>query len=113
MIGRLAQTADPAWRATLDGTALSTPAEGSQAASPALQEFALPADAQGALVVSIDDGPRTRWLWVQAIAWLVVAILALPARRSAGDDDADGDIDPDAEAATDPVIADEREEVTS
>lgn len=110
---RLAQTADPAWRATLDGTALSTPAEGSQAASPALQEFALPADAQGALLVSIDDGPRTRWLWVQAIAWLVVAILALPARRSAGDDDADGDIDPDAEAATDPVSADACEEVTS
>ena len=116
---RLAQTADPAWRATLNGTALSTPSEGSQAASPALQEFALPGDAQGALVVSIDDGPRTRWLWAQAIAWLVVAVLALPARRSAGDDDADGDIDadadidPNAEAATDPVSADVREGVTS
>jgi hypothetical protein len=110
---RLAQTADPAWRATVDGTALSTPSEGSQVASPALQEFALPSDAQGTLVVSIDDGPRTRWLWAQAIAWLVVAILALPARRSAGDDDADADIDPDAEAATDPASADELEEVTS
>jgi hypothetical protein len=69
--------------------------------------------------VSIDDGPRTRWLWAQAIAWLVVAVLALPARRSAGDDDADGDIDadadidPNAEAATDPVSADVREGVTS
>jgi hypothetical protein len=29
---------------------------------------------------------------------LVIAVLALPARRSAGDDDADGDVDPDAGA---------------
>jgi hypothetical protein len=29
---------------------------------------------------------------------LVIAVLALPARRSAGDDDADGDVDPDGDA---------------
>ncbi len=96
---RLAQTADPAWRATLDGVPLSPPEVGVEEGEPTLQGFALPADAQGALVVSIDDGPRTRWLWAQAIAWLVVAVLALPARRSAGDDDADADVDPDGEAA--------------
>ncbi len=95
---RLAQTADPAWRATLDGAALSAPAAPAQADGPVLQEFALPSDAQGALVVSVDDAPRTRWLWAQAIAWLVIAVLALPARRSAGDDDADGDVDPDGDA---------------
>ncbi len=91
---RLAQTADPAWRATLAGAPLS-PSTVTEGDGPALQEFALPADAQGSLVVSIDDSARTRWLWAQAIAWLVVAVLALPARRSAGDDDADDDIDPD------------------
>jgi hypothetical protein len=96
---RLAQTADPAWRATLDGAALSAPAAPAEADGPVLQEFALPADAQGSLVVSVDDAPRTRWLWAQAIAWLVIAVLALPARRSAGDDDADGDIDPDGDAS--------------
>ena len=112
---RLAQTADPAWRATLEGVPLaaSSIAEGD---GPGLQEFALAADAQGALVVSIDDSARTRWLWAQAIAWLVVAVLALPARRSAGDDDADDDIDPDGDAANDAVNDvthdDKAEEVT-
>ena len=106
---RLAQTADPAWRAMLDGTALA-PAASADGKAPVLQEFALPAGAQGQLVVAVDDGPRTRWLWAQAIAWVVVAILALPARRSAGDDDADDDIDPDADAA-DAAGSDYRKEV--
>lgn len=90
---RLAQTADPAWRASLDGADLSsaTAVEG-----PLLQEFTLPAGAQGSLLITIDDGPRTLWLWAQVLAWLVVAVLALPARRSSGDDDADADVDPDA-----------------
>jgi hypothetical protein len=35
------------------------------------------------------------------VAWLVVTVLALTARRSAGDDDADADIDPDGEAVPD------------
>ena len=99
---RLAQTADPAWRALLDGAALPVataddPAD--EAGSPGLQAFEMTGGQSGRLVVSIDDGPRTRWLWAQALVWLVVAVLALPARRSAGDDDADADIDPDGEAA--------------
>jgi hypothetical protein len=104
---RLAQTADSAWRATLDGAPLDPVTADNDEAN--LQAF--DAQAGGQLVVSIDDGPRTRWLWAQAIAWIVVAILALPARRSAGDDDADADVDPDGEAAA----ADDRpsEEVTA
>ena len=109
---RLAQTADPAWRATLEGAPLTTVAV-ADGDGPGLQEFALPPGAQGSLVVSIDDSARTRWLWAQAIAWLVVAVLALPARRSAGDDDADDDIDPDGDAASDAVDKDISEEVAT
>lgn len=112
---RLAQTADPAWRASLDGTALPVAAADNTApdpvddgASPGVQAFEIAGEGPGRLVVSIDDGPRTRWLWAQALAWLVVAVLALPARRSAGDDDADADVDPDGEAA-----AVDAEEVTA
>jgi len=91
---RLAQTEDPAWRATLDGVSLaSVSIEG----SAGLQGFELPAGG-GQLVVDIDDGPRTRWLWAQAIAWLVIGVLALPARRATSDDDADDGIDLDADA---------------
>lgn len=96
---RLAQTADAAWRASIDGAALAAAPEAADGAVSGLQAFDLPTAAQGRLVVSIDDGPRTRWLWAQVVAWLVVAVLALPARRSAGDDDADADVDPDGEAA--------------
>jgi GT2 family glycosyltransferase len=118
---RLAQTADPAWRASLDGATLAASTIAGEAEGALLQEFTLPADAQGSLVITIDDGPRTLWLWAQAIAWLVIAVLALPARRSAGDDDADGDIDPDAgpDDEHDDVTGDEevppdpRAEVTS
>ena len=98
---RLAQSADPAWRATLDGVALVPPS--SDAPDLPLQAFSLPAAASGQLVVAIDDGPRTRWLWVQVIAWLVVIVLALPARRATGDDDADDGVDPDLPAADAPA----------
>jgi hypothetical protein len=103
---RLAQTADGAWRATADGVALE-PVTGEQG----LQAFDIASASGGQLIVSIDDGPRTRWLWAQMIAWIVIAVLALPARRSAGDDDADADIDPDGEADVDERVP--TEEVTS
>lgn len=93
---RLAQTADAAWRATLDGQPLAAAERDDATAS--LQAFDISPAAAGEVVVSIDDGPRTRWLWAQIIALVVVTILALPARRSAGDDDADADVDPDGEA---------------
>ncbi len=98
-VALLAQTGDPLWRATLDGIDLPAAPADTDATSDtegsALQSFPLPANAQGQMVVTIDDGPRTRWLWAQALAWLVVAILALPARRTGSDDDADDGIDLD------------------
>jgi GT2 family glycosyltransferase len=102
---RLAQTADPLWRGTVDGVALeptsvdATDSASSTSAGVGLQEFALAPGSQGRLVIAIDDGPRTRWLWAQAIAWIVVAVLALPARRSAGDYDADDGDDADADVS--------------
>jgi GT2 family glycosyltransferase len=100
---RLAQTSDPLWRANLDGVPLTpTPSEAPDG-EPTLQEFALPDEATGQLTIAIDDTPRTLWLWAQAIAWIVVAVLALPARRSAGDDDADADLDPDTDRSLEEV----------
>ena len=110
---RIAQTADPAWRATLDGEPLA-PAGQLEGAASGLQAFDVASGAQGPLIIEIDDSARTRWLWAQAIAWLVIAVLALPARRSAGDDDADADIDPDGDAAAEDAARDvAAEEVTT
>jgi hypothetical protein len=48
------------------------------------------------VLIDIDSGGRTTWLWIQGIAVLLVIILALPAsRRSGRPDTADDAIDPD------------------
>ena len=86
----LAQTADPRWRAILIDTELvGSDVDG-------LQTFALPPQASGALFVEVDGSERTRWLWFQLLALIVVVVLALPGRRHQRDDDvADDEIDED------------------
>ncbi|MFM9050331.1 MAG: family 2 glycosyl transferase, partial [Actinomycetota bacterium] len=90
----LAQSTDPAWRATLGGVPLAVEDDGEQS----LQRFVIPAAAGAgeALVVDVDGSSRARWLWLQAIALIVVIVLALPGRRRADDDDAPADEDADA-----------------
>lgn len=95
---RIAQTADPAWRATLDGVALSPGERDIPGVGAGLQQFVVASPAGGQLVVTIDDSSRTRWLWAQVIFLFVVIILALPGRRATGDDDADDGVDADIAA---------------
>ncbi len=87
---RLAQSADPRWRATLVDTELiGDSVDG-------LQTFALPAQASGALVVAADSSERTRWMWIQLVLLIVIVVLALPGRRHHSDDDvADDEVDED------------------
>lgn len=78
----IAETADPGWAATADGTVMAVaPADWAQA-------FTVPGGAP-TVVVDYDDGPRSRWLWLQLTLLVVVVVLALPARRR--------EVDPDAE----------------
>ena len=98
---RLAQTADPLWRAALDDSPLEASVSEEGDSEPNLQSFIVPGAADGRITVVINDGPRTLWLWTQALAWLVVIVLALPARRATDDDDADDGIDPDVESSQD------------
>jgi hypothetical protein len=73
----LAESADPGWRATLDGRRLATvDADG-------LQAFALGAEA-GALEVSYVSPHRPAWLLVAGVVVLVFALLALPVGRRRG-----------------------------
>ncbi len=47
------------------------------------------------VVVAFDDSPRTRWLWVQLVALLVLVVLALPERRRVDPDPDLDDVDLD------------------
>ena len=79
---RLADTADPAWHATLDGKPLTPVTVNGWA-----QGFRLPADG-GKLAVSYTESPlHTGWIAGQAFLALVVLVLALPGRRDHNDDD--------------------------
>jgi hypothetical protein len=84
----IAVTPDAAWRAVVvDGPALEA-VEGSD-----LQRFEVPAGvASGAnVVIDVNGGPRSTWLWVQGVALLIVIVLSLPGRRRPVDeDDAEG-----------------------
>lgn len=84
----LAEAVDPGWRAELDGEPLEPTAAWGWA-----QAFTVPA-AGGELVVSRDDD-RGDVLAVQAVAVLLVAVLAVPARRRPFglEPDDEGDVD--------------------
>ncbi|MGW4277210.1 glycosyltransferase family 2 protein, partial [Streptomyces seoulensis] len=79
---RLADAADPAWTATLDGKPLTRTTVDGWA-----QGFQLPASG-GKLDVTFDTPiAHTAWLWAQGALALVLVVLALPGRRREIDDD--------------------------
>jgi len=79
---RLADTAEPGWHATLDGTALTPTTVDGWA-----QGFQLPASG-GKLAVSYRESPvHIGWIAGQCFLALVVLVLALPGRRDRRDDD--------------------------
>ncbi|WP_156178943.1 glycosyltransferase [Saccharothrix sp. ST-888] len=79
---RLAESADPDWQATLDGTALERVTVDGWA-----QGFKLPA-AGGRLDVTRDSSLlHSGWIWVQLLLGTTVLVLALPGRRNHNDDD--------------------------
>ncbi|MFJ2193431.1 glycosyltransferase [Kitasatospora sp. NPDC087861] len=79
---RLAESAAPAWKATLDGAALEAVTVDGWA-----QGFKLPAGG-GKLAVTREDGfAHTGWIWAQVVLGLTILVLALPGRRSHKDDD--------------------------
>ncbi|MCW7943373.1 family 2 glycosyl transferase [Streptomyces hygroscopicus] len=79
---RIADTAEPGWTATLDGTPLTRTTVDGWA-----QGFQLPASG-GRLNVTY-EAPlgHTAWLWAQGALAVVLVVLALPGRRRDIDDD--------------------------
>lgn len=73
----LAETADPGWRARLDGRALRSVAAGWQAA------FEVPAEG-GVLEVAYESADRTPRLVLQGVVLGLTVLLALPVRRRRG-----------------------------
>ena len=77
----LAENTDPGWQASL-----TDEAGGASDALPAAvgdgwaQTFE-PPTAGGGVLVDFDEGPRTRWLLAQAVAVVVMVVIAVPARR--------------------------------
>ncbi len=79
---RLADTADEAWTATLDGKPLTPTTLDGWA-----QGFELPSSG-GKLDVTFDTPiGHTAWLWTQGALALVLVVMALPGRRRDVDDD--------------------------
>lgn len=86
---RLADQADPAWQATLDGKPLTATTVDGWA-----QGFTVPA-AGGTLVVGYSEGMLHKgWIAGQCFLALVVLVLALPGRRDLRDDDQPEAADP-------------------
>ncbi|MFE3519732.1 glycosyltransferase family 2 protein [Streptomyces sp. NPDC059166] len=79
---RIADAADPAWQATLNGRALKPKTVDGWA-----QGFELPAEA-GTLDLTYDTPvTHTAWVWAQIALGVVLVVLALPGRRREIDDD--------------------------
>jgi len=89
---RLADSADPGWHATLDGTTLTPTTVDGWA-----QGFQLPANG-GRLAVSYAESPLHKgWIAGQCFLALVLLVLALPGRRDNKDDDLPEEGAPSAE----------------
>ncbi|MEU9113122.1 glycosyltransferase [Streptomyces sp. NPDC048483] len=79
---RLADAADPGWRATLNGSALKPVTVDGWA-----QGFQLPSDG-GRLDLTYENPVgHTVWLWLQGLFAVVLVVMALPGRRREIDDD--------------------------
>ncbi|WP_044363223.1 glycosyltransferase family 2 protein, partial [Streptomyces natalensis] len=79
---RLADAADPGWKATLNGTALTPVTVDGWA-----QGFHLPAGG-GRLDLTYENPlGHTAWLWAQGLLAVVLVVMALPGRRREIDDD--------------------------
>ncbi|GAA2158320.1 glycosyltransferase [Kitasatospora kazusensis] len=80
---RLAESADPDWQATLDGTALKAtdPVDGWA------QGFELPATGGHLVVTRSGSLLHTGWICLQLLLGVTVLVLALPGRRNHNDDD--------------------------
>ncbi|SEQ58698.1 glycosyltransferase [Streptomyces radiopugnans] len=79
---RIADAADPGWRATLDGRPLKPVTVDGWA-----QGFELPAEGGRLELVHETPAAHTAWVWVQGFLMLVVLVMALPGRRREIDDD--------------------------
>ncbi|MEV7726733.1 glycosyltransferase [Streptomyces sp. NPDC087917] len=79
---RVADRADPGWRATLDGRPLTPKTLDGWA-----QGFALPASGGRLDLVHEDSLARDAWHWAQGALALVLLVMALPGRRARLDDD--------------------------
>ncbi|MBA0049476.1 glycosyltransferase family 2 protein [Streptomyces sp. AJS327] len=79
---RLADAADPGWRATLDGAALQKTTVDGWA-----QGFELPTNGGQLDLTYEPPASHGLWLWGQAALVVVVVVLALPGRRREVDDD--------------------------
>lgn len=79
---RVADRADPGWKATLDGKPLTPKTVDGWA-----QGFALPKNGGRLDLVHTDSLPRDAWHWVQGLLALVLLVMALPGRRARLDDD--------------------------
>ncbi|MFJ3840521.1 glycosyltransferase family 2 protein [Streptomyces sp. NPDC090054] len=87
---RVADRADPGWRATLDGKPLTPTTLDGWA-----QGFELPRDGGRLDLVHEDSLTRDAWHWAQGLLALVLLVMALPGRRARLDDDL-----PDEDATT-------------
>ncbi|MDG9703175.1 glycosyltransferase family 2 protein [Streptomyces sp. DH37] len=79
---RIADAADPGWRATLDGRPLKPVTVDGWA-----QGFELPAEGGRLDLVHEAPATHTAWVWAQGFLVLVVLVMALPGRRREIDDD--------------------------
>ncbi|MGW0391884.1 glycosyltransferase [Streptomyces sp. NPDC003042] len=79
---RVADRADPGWRATLDGKPLTPTTLDGWA-----QGFELPEEGGRLDLVHQDSLTRDAWHWAQGLLALVLLVMALPGRRARLDDD--------------------------